>query len=303
MDNTGIISFSLESLGKIEGFTEPGDHAYKGCFFAHRDSASGSKMQIFKYPCRINAYIAVLCTEGSAEVISNMKILKIRKNCLFVSMPNDIIQLLSWNDCEFFIIALNDDFVRQILVDYKNIVSVFLTLQKSPCIEISQEETDSLEETFRYLLRDMRLFGESVYYNEIVLNYISLVAYKASSVINKHLESDNVKAVTQRKEEYYSKFMALLNDNFKHERNIGYYASQLYITPKYLASLIKKMSGRSATQWINEYVVMEAKHLLKYSKMSIQEISDYLTFPNQSFFAQYFKRQAGMTPTEYRRTI
>jgi AraC family transcriptional activator of pobA len=45
---------------------------------------------------------------------------------------------------------------------------------------------------------------------------------------------------------------------------------------------------------------MEGKHLLKYSKMSVQEISYYLNFPNQSFFAQYFKRQTGLTPSDYR---
>ena len=52
--------------------------------------------------------------------------------------------------------------------------------------------------------------------------------------------------------------------------------------------------------WINDSVIMEAKNLLKYSEMSIQEISDYLNFSNQSFFAQYFKRLSGCSPSDYR---
>jgi len=302
MDNTGIISFSLESLEKLKTLTESGDHTYHGCFFGHRDSNSGNQLKIFRYPCRINAFIAILCTKGSAEVISNMRRYTIKKCSLYVSLPNDIIQLESWNNCEFYIIAINDDFARRMKIDNINILSVFFEIQKHPCIEITQEETDSFEEMFCNLLHDMRLFSETKYYNEIVMNYISLATYKACSVINKYLgsASDTVKTLTKRNEEYYNKFMALLNQNFKQEHNIGFYASQICITPKYLTSLIKRMSGRSATKWINEFVTMEAKHLLKYSKMSIQEISDYVSFPNQSFFAQYFKRQTGMTPSDYR---
>ena len=83
-------------------------------------------------------------------------------------------------------------------------------------------------------------------------------------------------------------------------RSVGFYAGQLNLTPKYLTTIIRKTSGRTAVQWIDDYVVLEAKNLLKYSTMSIQEISYYLNFPNQSFFGKYFKNHTGMTPTAYR---
>jgi len=67
-----------------------------------------------------------------------------------------------------------------------------------------------------------------------------------------------------------------------------------------MTTLIKKASSKSAMEWINDCVIMEAKNLLKYSEMSIQEISEYLNFSNQSFFSQYFKRISGHTPSEYR---
>ena len=301
-ENTGIISFSLESLGKLQTLTEPGDHTYQGCFFAHRDSGWGSQLQIFRYPCRINAYIAILCTEGNASVISNMRRYTINKNCLVVSMPNDIIQIESWNNCEIYITALDDDFARRMNIDSRKVLSVFFEIQKHPCIDITQEEADCLEEMFCCLLRDMNLFRDTKFYNEIVMNFVSLATYLACSIISKYLEpaSENSEKVSTRNEEYYNRFMSLLYRNFKNERNIGFYASRICITPKYLTSLIKKMTGRSANQWINEFVTMEAKHLLKYSKMSIQEIAFYLSFPNQSFFTQYFKRQTGMTPGVYR---
>ena len=53
-------------------------------------------------------------------------------------------------------------------------------------------------------------------------------------------------------------------------------------------------------EWIDSYVILEAKTLLKYSDMSVQEIAYALNFPNQSFFGSYFKRNTGMSPSQYR---
>ncbi len=72
---------------------------------------------------------------------------------------------------------------------------------------------------------------------------------------------------------------------------MGFYARQLCITPKYLTTLIKRISGLSVSEWIDNYVIIEAKTLLKYSNMSVQEIAYALNFPNQSFFGSYFKRK------------
>ncbi|MBO5978972.1 MAG: AraC family transcriptional regulator [Bacteroidales bacterium] len=72
------------------------------------------------------------------------------------------------------------------------------------------------------------------------------------------------------------------------------------MSPKYLSKLIKEVSGKSAPEWINAYVMLEDKHLLKYTDISIKEIVFKLNFSNQTVFYKYFKAHTGMTPTEYR---
>ena len=79
------------------------------------------------------------------------------------------------------------------------------------------------------------------------------------------------------------------------------YAGKLCVTPKYLSLLVKNVSNRTAGEWIDNYVVLEAKALLSSSTLSIQEISDRLNFTNQSFFGKYFKQHVGISPTEYRK--
>lgn len=73
----------------------------------------------------------------------------------------------------------------------------------------------------------------------------------------------------------------------------------LNITPKYFSVLIKKVSGKTAGEWIDEYVLLEARALLKSRQYTVQQVSDMLSFPNQSFFAKYFKAHTGLTPTQY----
>jgi len=302
MEDKGYISFSLESLGKMALLPDDAYHSYRGYFFACIDSDLDKKIEMFMYPCRINAYIAILCIDGSVEITSNLKHYKIEKNCLFVSMPKDIFQLHEWMECKLYVIAFDDDSFRKTNIDYNSILSVFIGIQKHPCINIPEPEAKSLEETFDSLQRDIEALKGTDYYHEVVISYLNLITFKASSFISKYLkaEPEDPEQVNKRGAEYYNKFMALLSQHSKNERTLAFYASKLYITPKYMTSLIRKASGRSAMEWINDFVIMEAKNLLRYSDMSIQEISEYLNFSNQSFFAQYFKRLSGCSPSDYR---
>ena len=96
-------------------------------------------------------------------------------------------------------------------------------------------------------------------------------------------------------------FLLLVRDHHTKERNLSFYADKLYLTPKYLSKLIKSVSGKSAHEWIDSFVILEAKNLLKYSDMSIKAIVYELNFPNQTTFYRFFKTKTGMTPSEYRK--
>ena len=104
-----------------------------------------------------------------------------------------------------------------------------------------------------------------------------------------------------RCEVLFDEFMSLLQQYNKRERNVSFYAKQLNITPKYLSSVVKEVSGKTAARWIDESVILEAKALLKYSGMSIQEIAYHLNFSTQSFFGKYFKQHTGTSPSRYKR--
>lgn len=97
-----------------------------------------------------------------------------------------------------------------------------------------------------------------------------------------------------------NRFMALVQENYKKERFLEFYASRLEITPKHLSRTIKSQTGFTAVEWIERFVILEAKVLLKSTNLNIQQIADELNFPSQSFFGKYFKKYTGMSPKEFR---
>jgi AraC-like DNA-binding protein len=88
--------------------------------------------------------------------------------------------------------------------------------------------------------------------------------------------------------------------NSESQRNVNTYAEQLSITPKYLTETVKEITGKTAGEIIDDFVLLEAKLLLDNPALSIAEIADELHFSDQSFFGKYFKRHAGVSPKEYR---
>ena len=103
-----------------------------------------------------------------------------------------------------------------------------------------------------------------------------------------------------RKEQLFRQFISLVGIHFREHRDTAFYAQQLCLASHYLSPLIREASGESPSTWITKAVISEAKVLLKQSDKTVLQISEELGFPNAPFFCRYFKRETGMTPSEYR---
>lgn len=104
-----------------------------------------------------------------------------------------------------------------------------------------------------------------------------------------------------RQEDIFNRFLELVNKYAVRERSIAFYADWLFLTPRYLSTLVRQASGRTVMDWVNEAVMQEAKLMLRHTDKLVYQIADELNFPNASFFSKYFRRMAGMTPNDYRR--
>jgi len=123
---------------------------------------------------------------------------------------------------------------------------------------------------------------------------IAALSKKYSKAVNSHLS---------RKEKISMNFINTVKRNFKKERSLQHYAAELAITAKYLTETVKEITGKSAGEVIDSFVIQEARMLLDNASFSIAEIADELNFSDQSFFGKFFKRHTGVSPKEYRNSF
>lgn len=291
-----ISSFTLNEL-----ITMAGGEKRPGIMGECIAANSASEMEIFRFPSRLNALIIGVGTEGETSLTSNLQEFRLKKDSLFIFSPKHILQVQSNNRFKAHLIVIAPDFLKRINIDPKRMMPLFLQFGSLPCMELTHAESQSLRSFISMVEQELK-GSETDFSSEIIGGLIAATIYKVGDILTHYLtEHPEVDSpIHNRAEEYFRQFTELLGEHYKHERSVGFYARQLCITPKYLTTLIKRISGKSVSEWIDNYVILEAKTLLKYSNMSVQEIAYYLNFPNQSFFGNYFKRNAGMSPSQYK---
>ena len=292
-----INDFTLGDLMRMAGDT-PGSGLTNECIVATTDS----RMQAFRFPCRIDAYIIGVGTEGETRQTFNLREYRLHKDSMFIFPPRNILhQEQGEGHFKAHLIILSTQLVRRVRIDTKNLVPLLLKFSARPCLELTPAESQSVRNYISTIEKELKA-PKTEFTDGIIEGLTSALFYKVGTILQHYLaiHPEKERPVQNRTEEYFRRFMALLSEHYLHERSVGFYARQLCITPKYLTTMIKQISGKSASEWIDSYVILEAKTLLKYSHKSIQEIAYYLNFPNQSFFGSYFKRNTGMSPSQYK---
>ena len=103
-----------------------------------------------------------------------------------------------------------------------------------------------------------------------------------------------------RRDDLLRRFVELVGRYASRERSVPFYADRLCVAPHYLSTLIKQQSGQTVMQWVNQVLVKEIKVWLAYSDETMAQIADRLNFPCPSSLTKFFKRETGITPSEYR---
>lgn len=107
-------------------------------------------------------------------------------------------------------------------------------------------------------------------------------------------------AKRSRADEIVSRFLHCVQENYREHRELGFYSDQLGLSLKYMSHVIYESTGRHPSKWIKDYVILEAKTMLRSGRYSVQQVADELHFPNQSFFGKYFKEAVGVSPKKWK---
>ena len=266
---------------------------------AHIDNMK-EHLREFQYPCRINAAFAILCTHGEIRFSSHLKEYTLTENTLFLS-HSSVVQFHSSSDCEVYVIAFTSEFISEMHLDKRLLMPIMMTLHReSHLLNVSPHDKARLREAFAILYRESQ--AEKSPLADLATKHLfcSLI-YRLCDSIDTGNTTIMQTSIKDRSSEYLERLLTLLVEHYRTERSVEFYAEKMHISSKHLSRVIRNLTGRSVHQWIDEFVALEIKNLLRYSTMSVQQISYELNFPNPSFMGQYFKRITGMTPGQYKK--
>ena len=244
-------------------------------------------------PRKLERAAIVLCTSGSCQVKINLEEYEIKSPQLVTLMPGQIFELLSdVNDLDGYVISLSKRFID--MINLPGWQHQYMKMYNNPITNIDADMLNSLRIFYAILYR-AALNDKNPFRLQIIENLISVFYYGGVSSLNTDTESN-----LKYKNHIVANFLELVQQHYREERLIQYYAGRLCITPKYLSKLVKDHTGRAAADWIEQHVILEARAMLQSTDLSIQQIATTLNFPHQSFFGKYFKRATGVSPKQYR---
>ena len=256
-------------------------------------------MSLFAHPVRLRATTVLVCLKGEIDCNINLRNFLITENHMLVNFAGDIITINRAKDIAGYAIIISEEYLQQIQLDFRFRAQSYISLRENGPISVPIEELRFLKPYYTLLKKNME-DGNS----EVIKGLALALSHTIISLMKRFqqrpvLESEHNEP---RAQQLFDKFMKLLGDYHTKAQSLKFYADKMFLTPKYVSGMIKAYSGKSALAWINEYVVLEAKMMLRYTDMTVQEIAYSLNFPTQSAFGKYFKQQAGCSPKNYRLT-
>ena len=263
-------------------------------------------LKMLQYPVRFDGYIFFFLKEGHFQVDHNLNTFDVRSGSIMMTVPGNIIKVSSYKpehiaDAELYFLLISKEFMSGIHLDINRVYQESLRLWNYPCIRLSEDDISLLVEYFtlsRNILHS-RIKNKKNVLGALVTSFAHVILELWTREISHSRKAENPS--TARINQLLERFIALVTEYHNTERGVAFYADKLCLSPKYLSKLIKQASGRSAPAWIDSFVILEAKNLLKYSDKSVKQIVYDLHFPNQSVFYKFFKAHTGMTPSEYRK--
>jgi AraC-like DNA-binding protein len=254
--------------------------------------------------CLLNHGVIFFITEGRAQLEYDGHVVQLQKNDLFLYMPHSMANNF---------MATSDFNCRQIWftrselwnIEIYNMINVadMSLLKLHPVVHLTDDDV-KLCDTYFQLLCDRMKSSTSVHISYIVRSLLGTMMLEMLSIMRRNSEQA-VEEVQQENTSLHKKriidnFIRLVEESDGRIRRVDEFANQLNVTPKYLSTILKEVMNRRPSTYILHYTMKAIEYRLRFTDMTMQEISNDLNFPNPSFFGKYCKEHLGMTPLEYR---
>lgn len=246
-------------------------------------------------PYRLTEGRVVFFRVGTLRLRINLREVEFKAGDLLAVSPGTVFEFLYVSpDLDLAMLAFSNSLMEN--WQKEDLLQTYLQGRLFLHLSLTEKEVQRMEQLFALL---WEVVHDRPFPRASVQSLISLCFHQLDFV-RKRSQSTERQQHT-RQEDIFNRFLELVNKYAVRERSITFYADRLFLTPRYLSTLVRQASGRTVMDWVNEAVMQEAKLMLRHTDKLVYQIADELNFPNASFFSKYFRRMAGMTPNDYRR--
>lgn len=293
-----INNFDIQLLRGFPGLTVYNDQLFLNDSI---DDKWPRKIKMFpSLPAKMRFTAIFLCVDGEAHARVSGRDYVIKTNDIFmVSLGNIVESVRITDNFKSISVSILPD-CSLMKFTYGSARFLRNSLYDPKILHLTPEESKRMLSFFT-TVKNIILFDSDVFKSEALEGaYIMLASYLSAHLMNNESKEDAHPMTKWRSNELLRRFLIEVSQNYTVERSVQFYAEKLFVSPKYFAQMIYKESGKHAKDWIREFVIKDAKTMLKSGNYTIQEISEALHFANQSFFGKYFKEAVGCSPKMYK---
>lgn len=252
-----------------------------------------------EFPYRSAGYIIGICTSGTARVEVNLQTYAAKPNALLLATPFHILRIYDSSPdfrCRFVVFSRN--FLAEAIGNSHFPESFgFFKTAATPVLYTDEHRGGLLLDIYRYI-DQMLERKEHHYRTRLCQSMLTSLLYEVADMYDH--QHTITKSRQTRKQELSIQFQDMVFQHYREHRNVQFYADLLFVTPKHLTETVKEVTGKTAGEWIDDAVVLEAKVLLRNSGISVAQVANAIHFPDQSSFGKYFKKHTGCSPSEFR---
>ena len=248
--------------------------------------------------------LVIICTAGVAQFEYDGHTVQLSKNDLFLLMAHSVVEKFMSSvdfDCRELWFSRGEMWNMNMYV--KNSLADLLPLKHNPKVTLSDVDAALFETYFKQLSYHIRNSSQLLY-PEITHSIVGAFLLEVLSVLRRgnNMLKDNhlINNSGLHGRKLADRFVQLVEQSDGRIRRVDEFAQMLNVTPKYLSKLLMDTMHRKPSVIVAFFTLQAIENRLRYTDMTMQQISDDLHFANASFFGKYFKEHSGMTPMEYR---
>lgn len=240
-----------------------------------------------------DCFTVIVVSKGSGTTDIDFRTVALSEGQLGIIAPGQIHSNIRVKECEAWMLRISPDMMDN---DYRHLIDEYS--MTGTAVELTEETMTTLCEAMELLSRLIASMSDARPMKSVVFNMLNVIL----GIITPTLLNGRSKPLL-RTTEITVRFKRMLPQFVRRQRRPSFYAEELCISEVYLNEAVKKSTGMSPSEWINATIVLEAKRLLRSTRLTVKEVAHELGFEDHTYFSRLFKKKTSMTPLEFRRTI